>query len=416
LASIEKRVRTGGKVVYRVRWLEGGRHGELDQETFDRQGDAKRFKSLVDANGNRRPSSTQLREYGFDGLIADEPPTAAPTTTVEPAEPVVPVCPEPPAVTLEDYARDYVERLVKPSAETKRKYLERLDRYVFPNLGSTPMVAITRRVMREWQRDLIGGLSAKTIANVRGEVLYPMFEASCLPGEDDEPPVRSYNPLRGLPLPERIEVEREILETEEEARIFIEAAYAVDSNAAELLVTKLATGMRWGEIAGLPVQAVHPARSAVSIQQVVVREFNRWVVRLKPKTKDGYRELPVPEQVLHVLARRCEGREGSAFVFTAPEGNFWRYSQFYDGRWEQIRDLAQKNGLRKRMTLHALRHSLLTLLATEGINLAALREMAGHKRISTTFNVYVHATRKHHPTVRAMVAPFMTAVPSDQTG
>jgi site-specific recombinase XerD len=35
--------------------------------------------------------------------------------------------------------------------------------------------------------------------------------------------------------------------------------------------------------------------------------------------------------------------------------------------------------------LHALRHSLLTLLATEGVNLAALREMAGHKRISTTF-------------------------------
>jgi hypothetical protein len=53
---------------------------------------------------------------------------------------------------VEQYARDYVRRLVKPSRETKRKYLERLERYAFPVLGERPMVAITRRSMREWQQ------------------------------------------------------------------------------------------------------------------------------------------------------------------------------------------------------------------------------------------------------------------------
>ena len=222
-------------------------------------------------------------------------------------------------------------------------------------LRDRPLVGITRRVMREWQQGLVGTLSPKTIANVRGEVLFPMFDESCLPGEDDEPPVRRYNPLRGLALPERIEVRRDIIESDDEARVFIDAAYEVDPEAAELLLTKLATGMRWGEIAGLPVRAVHVGRETVSIQQVVVREYHTWVVRLKPKTKDGYRELPVPHQVLTILRRRCETRDGSAFVFTAPEGNFWRYSQFYDGR-------------------------------------------------------------KHHPVVRAMVAPFVSAAPDGQAG
>ncbi|MFR9780970.1 tyrosine-type recombinase/integrase [Micromonospora sp. MS34] len=46
--------------------------------------------------------------------------------------------------------------------------------------------------------------------------------------------------------------------------------------------------------------------------------------------------------------------------------------------------------------MHGLRHSLLTLLATEGVDLAALRTMAGHASVTTTMNVYVHATRRHH--------------------
>jgi integrase len=47
------------------------------------------------------------------------------------------------------------------------------------------------------------------------------------------------------------------------------------------------------------------------------------------------------------------------------------------------------------------------LLASEGIDLDALRQIAGHKHISTTFDLYVHANRKHHGAVRAVVRPFI---------
>ncbi|MDH6466282.1 hypothetical protein M2302_006489 [Micromonospora sp. A200] len=109
------------------------------------------------------------------------------------------------------------------------KYRERLEKHVYPRLGDRPIAEITRREMREWQQGLCDtGLSAKTIANIRGESVLPIFKAACRPGEDEEPAVRTYNPMDGLPLPEGPRVERDILESPDEARLFLEAAHEVD--------------------------------------------------------------------------------------------------------------------------------------------------------------------------------------------
>lgn len=315
------------------------------------------------------------------------------------------VRPRPPPITFREYALDYLSRLIGPNRETLRKYRERLEIHVFPAFGDRPIAEITRREIREWQTSLADKLSPKTIANIRGETVVPIFNAACLPGEDEEPPLRSYNPVLGLKLPPMIRPERDILESPEEARIFIAAAYAIDVEAAELLVTTLATGLRWGEVAGLPPRAVHPSRGTLSIRQVLRKEHGKWSVIQKPKTKQGYREVPVHDEIMEILERRCR-IAGRNFVFTAPKGNHWRYDNFYWKRWVKIRDLAEANGLQRRMTPHGLRHSLLTLLATEGIDLEGLRQIAGHKRISTTFDVYVHHTRKHHEPVKKVVTGF----------
>jgi integrase len=418
VASIERRTTKSGALRFKVRWREGGRReGDWDGETFDDNVEAKRFKALVDANRNRRPSVGELLRHDFAYLL----PEGLPTSELQARPAVVAVAKTPhgdpsedsaveqPIVTFRQFACDYIDRLVRPHRETKRKYLERLERHVFPIFGHRPIGEITRRELREWQSNLIHqGMSPKTIANIRGEALSPIFEAACRPGEDDEPPLRAYNPLKGLALPQYDRPERDIVETQEEASIFIAAAYEIDPEAADLIVTKLATGMRWGEIAGLPVRAVHPDWGTISIQQVLRREYHSWVVVPKPKTRKGFRQIPVPVQVMEMLGGRCMHRPRTAFVFTAPEGNFWRYSQFYDGRWKKVVRLAATNGLSKHITLHGLRHSLLTLLATEGIDLDALRQIAGHKHISTTYDLYVHSSRKHDAAVKAVVGSFVS--------
>ncbi|MCW3818504.1 N-terminal phage integrase SAM-like domain-containing protein [Micromonospora sp. DR5-3] len=223
-----------------MKWRIGGT-GKWDGQQFDYQVDAKRFKALVDANGNHRPSPEQLVEHGFVYLMPG--PAAAPVD-------------EPAAMTFREYALAWLDTLVKPSVETKRKYRERLEKHAFPVLGDKPIASITRR-MREWQTGLFdAGLSRKTIANIRGESVFPIFRASCLPGEDEEPPLRTYNPLEGLALPDGVKYERDILETPDDGALFLTAAYEVDPEAADLLLTKLATGLRWGEVAALTAGSV----------------------------------------------------------------------------------------------------------------------------------------------------------------
>ncbi|SCG15478.1 Site-specific recombinase XerD [Micromonospora echinofusca] len=397
MAQIEKRTTKDGKTTrWRVKWRAGGRRdGEWDGETFDYQADAKRFKALVDAAGNHRPTPDQLAQHGFTALL---PAGAAPTSAPDPAEE---------KLTFRAYAEDWLATLVKPHPETVRKYRERLEKHVFPRLGDRPIAEITRREMREWQQGLRdAGLSAKTIANIRGESVVPIFKAACRPGEDEEPAVRTYNPMDGLALPEGPRAERDILESPDEARTFLQAAYEVDPEAADLLLCKLATGLRWGEVSALPPRAVHVARGTVSIVQVLRKVNRRWVVEAKPKTKQGYREVPLPASVMRMVAERV-AQPGREFVFIAPRGNHWRYEDFYTDRWVKIRDLAREKGLPRKMTMHGLRHSLLTLLATEGVDLAALRTMAGHASVTTTMNVYVHATRRHHEPVRQIVGDFL---------
>lgn len=395
MASIEKRTYKDGKTHrWRVKWRIGGT-GDWDGRQFDTHTDAKRFKALVDANGDHMPPAEQLHEHGF-GYLAPAGTGPAPVT------------PEPERqVTFREYALDWLSTLIKPHPETKRKYLERLEKHVFPRLGDRPIAAITRREMREWQIALLdAGLSPKTIANIRGETIVPIFRAACLPGEDEEPALRTYNPMDGLPLPEAARHERDILESPDEARIFLEAAYEVDPEAADLLLTKLASGLRWGEVSALPPRAVRPRLGTIEIVQVLRKVNRRWVVEPKPKTQQGYREVPLPHQVMQLVAERA-AQPGREFVFVAPRGNHWRYEDFYEGRWVKIRDLAREKGLPRRMTMHGLRHSMLTLLATEGVDLAALKTMAGHKSVTTTLNVYVHATRKHHEPVRRIVGGFL---------
>ena len=259
MASIETRKSKDGKTTsYRVKWRTGGgRTGDWDGTTFDVKTEAKSFKLLVDLYGQQWPPVDVLVARGFGYLV--------PSFGAIPAPPAA----DPPSIlTFEEFATNYVNRLVKPNRETKRKYLERLKLHVFPVIGGRPIAEITRREMREWQEGLIGKLSSKTIQNIRGETVSPIFEAACLPGEDDEPPLRTYNPLRGLQLPERIQPQREIIEDRDEARLVIEAAYEIDPNAADLMVMLLATGMRWGEAAGLPVRAVNVNRGTISFGRI----------------------------------------------------------------------------------------------------------------------------------------------------
>jgi site-specific recombinase XerD len=59
-----------------------------------------------------------------------------------------------------------------------------------------------------------------------------------------------------------------------------------------------------------------------------------------------------------------------------------------------LKELATKAGIQKKISPHTLRHTFATTLASRGANLAALKEILGHQRITTTER-YLHVTPTH---------------------
>jgi integrase len=409
MASIERYVRRDGATSFRVKWREGGREGFPQTFTFDTLDLAENFKTLVELPPrNVLPDRAQLAAHGFGWLLPAEPAMAVPETDI----------------TLVQFAYDYCDRLIKPNPQTVNDYRSYVRLHLEPFFKQMRLVDVTRADLRRWQQIFMLGpkldadkrptgnqeLSAKMIRNVRGGVLSPMFKKAMLRGERGEPAILDYNPLDGLEAPERVPFRRQILESPEEAQIFISAAYETDPEAADLIVTQLACAMRWGEVAGLPPAAVFPDRGLLEIWQVAVRDKQgpperRWFLRPEPKTEAGYRRFPVTTAIGQLLGRRAA--TGRDLIFTNPAGGLWHYHKFHRHRWTPILALAQSRGLSKHLTTHGLRKSLATLLAEANTDPVTLAEAMGHKRAQTTLDLYTHATGKGYPAMREVVAGFL---------
>lgn len=148
-----------------------------------------------------------------------------------------------------------------------------------------------------------------------------------------------------------------------------------------LLMLAYSSGLRLGEIIRLKIKDIDRERMQIR------------VVQSKGK-KDRYTKLSL--RFLQILDEYIEIEKPREYVFEGVKGG--QYSP--NSAQNIIKAVAQKAGLKKRVTMHTLRHTFATHSLENGVDLRYIQSMMGHESSRTT-EIYTHVTTKGFDQIRS---------------
>ena len=158
-------------------------------------------------------------------------------------------------------------------------------------------------------------------------------------------------------------------------------------------------GLRGAEISGLEWKDIDFDKQLISINKNTIyagKEFG--IVTKTTKTKSSKRIIKVPNNLMHELTEYRDWWN----IEKINHGDLWAetdrlfvqnggkdMSNQTISNW--LKEFEIKNNL-KRVTLHGLRHTNITMQITNGVDIKTVSVRAGHNDIQTTLNIYSHYT------------------------
>lgn len=143
------------------------------------------------------------------------------------------------------------------------------------------------------------------------------------------------------------------------------------------------SGMRLGEIITVKVKDIDSDRMQIRIQQGKGRA-DRYSI-LAPK-------------VLSLLRDYVQSYKPKEYLFEGQKGGQYSSSSIQS----LMRKHKLKAGIRKRATVHTLRHSFATHLLDNGTDIRFIQELLGHKHISTT-QIYTHVSSRNLQEIKSPI-------------
>ncbi|MDD6810832.1 MAG: tyrosine-type recombinase/integrase [Lachnospiraceae bacterium] len=133
----------------------------------------------------------------------------------------------------------------------------------------------------------------------------------------------------------------------------------------------------------------------------------------EPKSKSGYRTIPLTEEAIRILKDQKEKNkkikvipmEFSEYIFLCRKGTPIKNST-YDTALFKICD---KVGM-KRFSMHVLRHTFATRCIEAGMKPKTLQILLGHSNIGITMNLYVHTTEEEKQKEIELVAEALKVI------
>jgi integrase len=182
--------------------------------------------------------------------------------------------------------------------------------------------------------------------------------------------------------------------TLEQARLLLEAARGDRFEA--LYVLAIHTGMRRGELLGLSWDDVDLEKGLLHVRQALAPDGKSFGY---PKTAKGRRRLRLTSETVdalkkHRIAQNEERlRQGSSWrdhglVFCSMVGTPMSPDNLVRRSYKPLLNRAAL----PQIPFHCLRHTFATLMMPNG-HPKVVQEMLGHSRVSTTLDIYSHASQ-----------------------
>lgn len=153
----------------------------------------------------------------------------------------------------------------------------------------------------------------------------------------------------------------------------------------------LSTGMRIGEICGLPWSDIDVENGIIKVRRTVQRIYvidgetrHTEILIDTPKTKNSIRDIPMTTELYKIIKPLKKVVNNDFYVITneAKPTEPRTYRNYYER-------LIKRLGIPK-LKFHGLRHSFATRCIESKCDYKTVSVILGHSNISTTLNLYVH--------------------------
>ncbi|MEA5018362.1 MAG: site-specific integrase [Erysipelotrichaceae bacterium] len=295
------------------------------------------------------------------------------------------------------------------------------EKFVEKTLNKHKLLELMRLDVRRFYNDLveIEGVCIHTLDTIH-TVIFQVLELAV---EEDR--IRnnpSTNALRELKKTHNIDEEKRRALTAQEHEIFVN--YLNTSEIAKrwkpIFTVMINTGLRIGEVSGLTWNDIDFENNTISVNRTLVYYQHedgktRFAVNT-PKTKSGYRTVPMMRQVREAfleekeLQKTLDTPQGiivdgyTGFIFLNRYGSVQNQNMLNKAlrrivdycNEEQLSNAKEDEEvvLLPKMSCHILRHTFATRQVEAGINLKVIQETLGHSDIKTTMNIYADASEE----------------------
>ncbi len=267
--------------------------------------------------------------------------------------------------------------------------------HIRPRLGSLKLAKVTalhvESFYAELRGDNVGGWAIRHAANALGAALNYACRLKLIPS----------SPAAAVPKP--AEPKREMLcLTQDQSQLLLSASRG--RAVYPLLAVALGTGCRQGEILALAWEDIDLRKGTLSVRRSLSETKQGFILK-EPKTAASRRTVTLPgfavEALLKHKAEMLRSGLTAAPVFCSRGGNYLykrnvlrAFRAAVNGANALAAGLpapeAEAKGIPSRLRFHDLRHTVASLLLSQGQSLRAVSQRLGHSNPALTLKVYAH--------------------------